>query len=424
MRFLLPPTRPTARYARARCAPAGLWRRATHGLLGLALCCTVWAGPLGAQDVGLSGYYLNVATRAGSVLGQGDGFSDFQRLRIMWSGGRSPVHVDLAYEHTLAAREQGALGAQLFTASGVVGGGDWLDLGGELGSTEHTQWRHRVDRLALQVDLGQSADLVVGRQTVSWATTLVMTPADPFSPFDPADPFREYRRGVDALRVRYYKGPFTQVEAVVRPASFGGESTVTALARAVTNRGGWDLSAWAGSLHGQPAGALAASGGLGLWALRAEGVVQEAEGEFVFRGTVGLDRTFGVGGRDAVVVFEYQRDGLAAAAADGYGSLLASPALGRGELQVLGRHEMVSQISLQLHPLVGADLLGLVNLVDGSVLLGPGLGYSASHSLSLRLGAFAGLGDEARITPGGPVELGSEYGATPLVAFLSLSAFF
>ncbi|NNM31764.1 MAG: hypothetical protein HKO53_01780 [Gemmatimonadetes bacterium] len=390
--------------------------------LGLAFCL----GPsgAGAQDVGLSGYYLNVATRAGSVLGQGDGFSDFQRLRLMWSGGPSPFHVDLAYEHTLTARQAGAQGAQLFTAAGVVGGGDWLDLGGELERTERAQWRHRLDQLALQVDLGESADLVMGRQTISWATTLVMTPGDPFSPFDPADPFREYRRGVDAVRIRYYRGPFTQLEAVVRPATFGGATKVTALARAVTNRGGWDVSAWAGSLHGQAAAALSASGGLGLWALRVEAVAQDAGEDAVFRGTVGLDRTFGLAGRDAVLVFEYQRDGLAAASADGYGALLTSPALGRGELQVLGRHELVSQASLQLHPLLGADLLGLVNLVDGSVLLGPGVGYSASHSLSLRLGAFYGLGDGAAVTPGGQVELGSEYGATPLVVFLSLSAFF
>lgn len=394
---------------------------------GLAVALVSWcAHPAvtAAQDAGWSGYYLNVATRAGEVLGQGAGFSDFQRLRVMWSGGRSPFHFDVAYEHTLAARESGAQGAQLFTAAGVVGGGDWMDLDGVLGETERAEWRHRVDRVALQVDLGESADLVIGRQPISWATTLVMTPADPFSPFDPADPFREYRRGVDAIRLRHYSGPFTQLETVVRPARFGDETTWTALGRAVTNRAGWDLAAWAGRLHGRAAGAVGASGGLGLWALRAEGVLQDAEDDVVFRGTVGLDRSFGWGGRDVVLLFEYQRDGLAATDAGEYGALFASPALSRGELQVLGRHEFVSQASVQLHPLVGADLLGIVNLSDGSVLLGPGVGYSASHSLSLRLGAFAGMGKEALATPGGGVEFRSEYGATPFIAFLSLSAFF
>ena len=398
-------------------------RRVAYAVFALALCSLRPSGAAG-QDVGWSGYYLNVATRAGDLLGQGAGFSDFQRLRLMWSGGTSPFHFDFAYEHTLAVRESGARGAQLFTAAGVVGGGDWIDLDGVLGETERAEWRHRIDRVAFQVDLGESADLVVGRQPVSWATTLVMTPADPFSPFDPADPFREYRRGVDALRIRHYSGPFTQFEAVIRPARFGDETTLTALARAVTNRGGWDLAAWAGSLHGRAAGAFGASGGLGLWALRAEGVIQDAEEDVVFRGTVGLDRSFGLAGRDVVLLFEYQRDGLAAAEAGGYGALFASSALARGELQVLGRHEFVSQASLQLHPLVAADLLGIVNLSDGSVLLGPGVGYSASHSLSLRLGAFAGLGDEAVATPGGGAELRSEYGATPFIAFLSLTAFF
>ena len=137
--------------------------------------------------------------------------SDVQRLRLMWNASPGPVRLDAAYEQTLTLRQAGAPGAQLFTATGTANGGDWLSLDDEIHSGERAEWRHRFDRLSARVDLGANADLVVGRQPVSWATTLFLTPADPFSPFDPSDPFREYRIGVDAARLRYYRGAFTPV---------------------------------------------------------------------------------------------------------------------------------------------------------------------------------------------------------------------
>ena len=154
-----------------------------------------------AQQPGLSGYYLNVVTHVAESLLGSAGASDVQRLRVMWNASPGPLRFDAAYEHTLTLRQAGtSVGAQLFTATGTESGGDWLPLDGEIESSERMLWRHRVDRLSVQVDLGASADLIVGRQPVSWATTLFLTPADPFSPFDPADPFREYRGGVDAAR--------------------------------------------------------------------------------------------------------------------------------------------------------------------------------------------------------------------------------
>jgi len=162
---------------------------------------------MAAQQPGLSGYYLNLFTGVAESVLAPAGVTDFQRLRIMWNGSVGPMRLDAAYEHTLTLRQEGVLGAQLFTAAGTASGGDWLSLGGELRSDARTLWRHRVDRLSARIDLGSSADLVIGRQPVSWATTLFLTPADPFSPFDPTDPFRDtapgwMRRGFATTAVR------------------------------------------------------------------------------------------------------------------------------------------------------------------------------------------------------------------------------
>ena len=378
------------------------------------------------QQSGFSGHYLNLWTRVGSsLLGPSSG-SGFQRFRGMWAGDAGPAALNVAYEHTLALREPGALGAQFFTAAaGTASGGDWLKLGGDLKAVDGIQWRHRVDRLSLRFDLGDNADLVIGRQPISWATTLFLTPSDPFSPFDPADPFREYRIGVDAARLRYYRGAFTQFEVVARPARVGldADQTLTLLGRATTNYSGWDLGVWAGMVHDTFGAAASLSGAVGLWALRAEAEVRDLDERLVVRGTVGFDRTFPIAGRDLYVVIEYQRDGLGATSPDELLTTAASRAYTQGEMQVLGRDSGALQLSWQLHPLVSASALFLGSLRDGSFLFGPGLGYSVSQGVGFQIGAFTGVGDGAALD-GASLRLGSEYGVIPRFVYTSMSFFF
>ena len=392
-------------------------------VLAVPLLTTLVLPGLAAQQPGLSGYYLNLFTGVGESVLAPAGVTDFQRLRIMWNGSAGPMRLDAAYEHTLTLRQEGVLGAQLFTAAGTASGGDWLSLGGEIRSDARTVWRHRVDRLSARIDLGGSADLVIGRQPVSWATTLFLTPADPFSPFDPADPFREYRTGVDAARLRYYRGSFTQFEVVVRPARPGDRETLTMLGRVSSNRGGWDLGAWGGVVHDTFGAAAFLSGSVGLWALRAEGAVRDLEDRLVVRGTVGLDRTFAVAGADLYVVVEYQRDGLGATTPDGLLDAARSRAFEQGEMQGLGRDVGALQMSYPVHPLVSVSSLVLGSLRDGSFVFAPGLGYSVSESMSLSAGAYLGVGEGPSLD-GTELSLGSEFGALPRVGYLSASVFF
>lgn len=395
--------------------------------LAVALLFSLLPARAVAQRSGVSGYYLNLWTRVGSsALGGPSNGSAFQRMRLMWDGGAGPALVDVAYEHALTFREPGTLGAQILTAAaGPASGGDWLTLDGEIGAGDGVLWRHRLDRLSLRFDLGSNADLVVGRQPVAWATTLVLTPADPFSPFDPADPFPEYRIGVDAARFRYYAGAFTQFELIARPARAGpgGKSTLTLLARATTNRGGWDLGAWAGAVHDTFGAAAFLTGAVGLWAARTEIVARRIDDRTVVRASAGLDRTFPVAGREAYLVIEYQHDGLGAATPDDLLAVATSRARTRGEMQVLGRDVGALQLSYQIHPLLSASSLVLASVRDGSFLLAPGLGYSATESVSVRFGAFVGVGKGVGLDGLAP-RPGSEFGAIPRVLYLSTALFF
>ena len=92
-------------------------------------------------------------------------------------------------------------------------------------------------------------------------------------------------------------------------------------------------------------------------------------------------------------------------------------------MQVLGGDTGVLQLSYALHPLVSASALWLGSLRDGSFLVSPGLSYSATESLALRLGAFLGVGDELVAENLTPV-LNSEYGGLPRILFASANWFF
>jgi hypothetical protein len=366
----------------------------------------------------IQGYYLNVAFAADGTPLSDAALSDFQRLRIMTAPTYGPLAFDVAYEHRLTVSTAAGTGP-LLGLQPAEGGGDWLPLQGTLADPDHLLWRHRVDRLSVELG-GETFALTVGRQPISWATTLFLTPSDPFMPFDPSDPFREYRRGVDALRVRGFPGPMSELEAVVRPATFDDETFITALARGRTAIGPLDVSGWGGVVHDEVSASLGVT--VTFWgaAWRGEGVLRRSEDATVARFTLGVDRSFSLGARTLYVAVEFQHDGFGAANAAELQEVVLSAPARRGELQVYGRDETVARGSLDVHPLLATDLLVIWNLGDASALLGPGVSYSVSNEVSMRGGLFIGVG--ADVQPDGA--FGSEYGLVPLSGYVSLTAFF
>jgi len=366
----------------------------------------------------LRGYFLNVPiVMADGPFSEGT-VSDFQRLRLMTRPAYGDFAIDVAYEHLITLRSDSGAGSMVGFAP-IGSGSDWLELQGTIWETKNVFWRHRLDRLNVQYQLG-SLEAVVGRQPISWATTLFLTPADPFVPFDPSDPFREYRAGVDAARVRVFTGPFTEFDGVLRLAEFQSGETMTALARARTSIGAWELAGWGGMLHEEAAFSGAATVSVAGGVLRGEAVIRRSQEETVVRATIGADRSFQIAGRNVYVIAEYQRDGFGAAGPEELISVLLSDAAQRGELQVFGRDEIVLQGSIELHPLFGLDALVLWNLNDPSALLAPGASYSAGNEVSVRGGIYVGLGTG---TAEGGLP-GSEFGAVPTTGYVSLTWFF
>lgn len=394
--------------------------------VGGRLLTLVLAGFLGSSGilyaqplVPLTAYVQVVPLWTTSTPASEEGASAFGRVRLTAEPTLGPLSVRVSYEHALTLR-QSPLAAETNIAR-VPGGGERLDLQWSVAERRHVRWRHRFDRLQVDWSPRSAVQFTAGRQAISWGTTLLLTPADPFAPFSPADPFREFRAGIDAGRVRAYPGPLSEIDLVVRPSDTLAGEEFTSLGRGLTTWRNWELSAWGGSLYGDAAAAVGATGSLANWAIRGEGVVREQPDGPVFRGTIGVDHLRQIGERDLYIVLEYQRDGLGASTPARYASLLASDTFLRGEHQVLGRDETALQGSYRVHPLWSLAGLWLWNLNDRSALVSPSVSYSASDAAGVTVGAFLGIGDD-KIAQTRPVP--SEFGLSGTTAFASLSWFF
>jgi hypothetical protein len=391
--------------------------RVALATLALAACL---GSPVVAQGSRLSGYYQNVGSISGKLGTGGTAYADLERLRLMATPARGALEAELALEHTLDWQSANAAAQAFGLLSSTRAGDDWLGIDWTIHDGRTLVWRQRVVRVNVGLSRG-TWSLRVGRQAISWGTTLLLTPADPYAPFDPADPFREYRRGVDAARVQWYPDPQSVVDVVARPASTPYGNTLTALARGMTTRHGWELSAWGGSVHDAAGGGAGLTRSVGASALRAEVALRQGSGGVpVVRGAIGLDRRVTLAGRDLYAVIEYQHDGFGAASAAALPAVARSRPAERAELQVLGRDEAATQLTYQIHPLVGLELLALWNLRDGSGLVAPAATVSLSDEVCARAGLFLAAG------PAGPGLLApaSEYGPLPAGAYIAVSAYF
>lgn len=393
-------------------------------VVGLAFSCCWCAGSarlFAQQPSWLSGYVLSVPLFSGATPLTASSASNFNRFRVTIEESVGDFSFEVAYENAVSFRQHNTNPG--FGLGGVQSGGEWFNLQGTISpvTQEHTVWQHRFDRMNVSWRPTDNIDLRVGRQAISWGTTLFLTPADPFIPFVPADPFRLFRAGVDAIRLRIYPSALSSLDFVVRPTDTEMGEEVTALARGLTTWRNWELSAWGGSLYGDVSGAVGAVGAIGSWALRGEAVIREYGETLVGRGTIGVDRFFVVDGHDVSIQWEYQRDGLGAAVSEDYLRLLYSRAFQRGELQVFGRDETALSGSFMINPLWTVAGLSLWNLNDGSMLVAPTVAYSAGDETAISAGLYFGFGDD-EVSSTRP--LPSEYGLSGITGFLSVSWFF
>ena len=97
----------------------------------------------------------------------------------------------------------------------------------------------------------------------------------------------------------------------------------------------------------------------------------------------------------------------------------------------MGKHYFALGVSHQLHPLVQATVSGIANIGDKSGMTTGSVSISASDSVQINLGFYAGAGEQpddfellALITNPNLVSLKSEFGLIPAMGFLQMLAYF
>jgi hypothetical protein len=298
----------------------------------------------------------------------------------------------------------------------------------EVGST--FSYRHELDRASVSASLGK-VDLTAGRQAVGWGRGLLFGAVDIFAPFSPLESDREWRRGIDAVRLGV---PLTDLISVDAVAAFG-ESP--------------DESAYAGRIHGYVGdvdGELFAGsrcedgfygGSMSLPVLDAEIHAEAAAflspdplpagGSFgtddvAVKAVVGGSRTFDFA-NGLMVVAEYHYSGFGVpdiADADHY---FDDPAYlkryARGDSQILGRHACALRLSYGFAGLTPLSATWVLSPVDGSGVVIPSVVWVFSDSVTLSANAYLAYGDR----PSGS-HIRSEYGGTPTGGLVQISFYY
>ncbi len=255
--------------------------------------------------------------------------------------------------------------------------------------------------------------VTLGRQAVTWGVNYFWPVLDLFSPFSPERIDRDYKPGVDAVRINVPVGQFSEIEVIgaVQGPETDRDRSFGALGR--FHLGGADLGLMIGDFHrDRVLGAFVTASLFGT-GVRAEVARTEtsdlarAEGDpddFV-RVTIGVDRLLSPA---VSLVFETTWNQYGVRRAQEFIPLIGRDRIRRGEITSLGELSSGVALSWLLSPLTSLNVSLLGNWHDGSVLLQPGGSRSLSNNADLLFGAIYGLGDEPE--PGNLV--GSEFGST------------
>ena len=277
-----------------------------------------------------------------------------------------------------------------------------------------------LDRANLQINL-RSGDLTIGRQAISFGSARIINPTDVFLPFDVKTLNQEYRIGVDAIRFQKPLSDLSELDVGVILGEDGDEENSAAFVQALTNLSGVDISGTLIRYSRQNligAGIQSSLGDFGFWL---EGAYVRGDDNYT-RVSTGLDYAF----NDSVFgAIEYHFSEAGASSPEEYISLVDEIAFQKGGVFLLGRNYLIPVVSWVASPLLTVSTQALINLDDSSAFLSVTGEYSVSENLYTNLGVYVFFGEELDFSltyPG--FVIGSEYGGSPNLAYMSLKYYF
>jgi len=253
-------------------------------------------------------------------------------------------------------------------------------------SEEHYILIHTVDRCYYRYE-PSFGEIVVGRQRISWGTGRIWNPTDLFNPINPASFEKIEKDGADAISLKIYLGPFSDVQTVVQPQEKWED--VNGAVRLRTHAGEYDFSLVGGYFDRRITAGGDFAGNLLRAGVRGEGIVSfdpDGEDPGFSKWIVGIDNQFT---SELYALLEYHFNGEGGKEPREYDLVR----LARGEILNLGRQFLFAQASYLLHPLWNLSVSLNESIGDGSGFAGFLLTYSVSGSADVALGAQHTFGD-------------------------------
>jgi len=283
-----------------------------------------------------------------------------------------------------------------------------------------------IDRLNMQYSTDRMT-IKLGRQPINLASTFYFTPNDFFAPFAAQIFFRQYKSGVDAARLDWQWGEFSQL-SLMTVVNYKNEASNAAwsnspdwsetsyLARASTLFDVFEWAAIVGKINGDDIVGLDFQGELFDWlGVRGEGHLRfpdEQETSRDVKFSLGLEHRFENTLTLRLEQF-YQRSG--ATNEDDYTILSTTDSANT----YLARNYTAIGAGYEVTPLLLGDVVWLFNHHDGSNLLALYSTYSLSDESELSAGLNLPIGNQ----PDSGV-LNSEFGSYPKSVSIEYRVYF
>ncbi|UCF80048.1 MAG: hypothetical protein JSV08_05865 [Acidobacteriota bacterium] len=345
------------------------------------------------------------------------------------------ANIMFAYEQRLrvSSRYAGAgMGAGVLPAEAKVPfRSRQLDWQIDASSDDTYTYRHEIDRafLALHPSWGEFS---IGRQAIGLGRGVLFSAVDVFSPFSPLEVDREWRRGVDAVRLEYRASGTASAEIIGAFGEHWDESALLGRVRGIFGNVDGELLFGKRARDRMYAGTLSAAVG------DAEAHLELAvfdvperhpdggpfcDDRLVGKTVLGGSYTFGVGD-GLTLLAEYHYSGFGSEdVEDASARLVMDPVFMkrylRGDFQIFSQHAAALRASYMVSSTWTASLLVIGSPEDGSGVASPSLTWDVAENVSFVASAFVPWGAEPS---GGRIE--SEYGGAPLSLFLQISVYF
>jgi len=276
------------------------------------------------------------------------------------------------------------------------------------------------------------ADVYIGRQAISWGSARVVNPTDIIAPFSFDQLDTEERMGVDAVRIRIPTGVMGEVDlgAVLGEDMELKESATFLRWRFYAMDTDFSLLLLKFQENLLAGVDIARSiGGAGFWFESAyvladafhESVESRSprrnEGENYAKATIGIDYSFSDKNYSFV---EYHWNQAGGGKPEEYITRLTSAAYTQGATYLLGKHYLIPGVTYQITPLISLNSQILINLLDPSAFLSPGLEYNIAQNIYVSIGALVGIGS---VSETGSI-FRSEFGEYPEIYYSSFRIYF